>query len=62
MTTHDERWRSLEYAHDFLIDLIHPHKTPRVPKSIRKQAHRVLRHYPSKFEIKTMKEGVDYEP
>ena len=51
MTLPHERMRSIKYAEEFLCSLLFPNKTPRVPKKIREKAHRILRHYPSAFEV-----------
>lgn len=59
MTLPSERRRSLLYARQFLLELIDPAKTPRVPKAVRQQALRVLRHYPYKFEIESLPERAD---
>jgi hypothetical protein len=46
MTLPDERTRAIVNARNFLYDLTDPKKTPRVPKSVRQQAWRILKHYP----------------
>ena len=46
MTLPDERTRAVHAAREFLLDLLDPKKTPRVPRDIRLRAHSVLRHYP----------------
>lgn len=46
MTLPHEELRSLNYAFEFLCDLIDPASTPRVPLEIRQRASRILRHYP----------------
>lgn len=51
MTVPIERTNAVVWTGEFLQDLIDPSKTPRVPKSIRQQALRLLRHYPNKFEM-----------
>lgn len=51
MTLPDERTRAVIAAQDFLRRLLDPKETPRVPKSIRKEARSILRHYPSEFYI-----------
>lgn len=52
MSLPDENLRALQYAYDFLLDLIDPKKTPSVPKAIRFRARRVLKHYPWDFDLK----------
>ena len=51
MTLPYERYRAVNYAREFLAELLDPKKTPRVPKSIRQRARRVLRHYPFEHEM-----------
>lgn len=48
MSTKEERARAVTAAREFLFRLINPKATPRVPKSIRKEASDILRHYPYK--------------
>ena len=57
MTTATERTRSLVYARDFLLELLDPKKTPRVPRAIRREAGNRLRHYPAKWEIDQIAAG-----
>ena len=51
MTLPYERKRAVLQTGEFLKDLMDPKKTPRVPKEIRKQAYRCLRHYPLTYEM-----------
>lgn len=51
MTMPDERYRAVVYTQQFLLDLLNPKKTPRVPKEIRQRARSMLRHYPSKYDM-----------
>lgn len=46
MTTKDESLRAIRYTREFLWALADPKKTKRIPKEIRKQALRCLRHFP----------------
>ena len=57
MTCPDERTRALIYARDFLLELLDPRKTPRVPRAIRREAINRLRHYPSKWEVEQIAAG-----
>ena len=52
MTVPAERSLSIEYAEKFLLDLLDPKATPKVPKEIRERARRVLRHFPNSFHVK----------
>ena len=56
MTLPDERYRSLVYTKEFLIELLSPHMTPRVPKIIRQRAHGLLRHWPDDYHLERMTE------
>ena len=51
MTLPHERVRSLHAARRLLFDLLDPKSTPRVPRSVRRYASRVLKHYPADHEI-----------
>lgn len=51
MTLPSERTRAVNYTREFLYSLIDPRKTPRVPKHIREDASRLLRHYPSQVDM-----------
>lgn len=62
MTVPVERTNAVIWTEQFLVDLMDPKVTPRVPKTIRDQARRLLRHYPSKYEmdvIANREDGVD---
>lgn len=62
MTVPVERTNAVLWTHDFLVELLDPKATPRVPKSIRDQARRLLRHYPSPFEMDVIAKREDDEP
>ena len=49
MTMPNERRWAIKNTEIFLRDLMDPKKTPRVPKSIRKEAYRCLKHYPGEY-------------
>lgn len=51
MTIPSERTRSVVQTREFLVSLLDPKKTPRVPLRVRKQAGRLLRHYPSGLDM-----------
>jgi len=51
MTMPDERRRAVHNTREFLRSLLDPKVTPKVPKTIRKQAYWVLKHFPSDNEI-----------
>lgn len=49
MTMPIERTWAIKNTKQFLLDLMDPKKTPRVPKAIRLEAYRCLRHYPGDY-------------
>lgn len=51
MTMPDERYRSLVETRKFLLSLLVPSITPKVPKKIREQARALLKHYPTEYFI-----------
>ena len=51
MTLPYERKNAVNRTRDFLKDLLDPKATPRIPKYIREQAYRCLKHYPLPFEM-----------
>ena len=63
MTLPTERTNAVLRTEKFLMDLRDPKKYPRVPKAVREEAQRLLRHYPSKYNMKHIAdsfEEVDY--
>jgi len=63
MTLPIERTNAVLRTEKFLMELCDPKKYPRIPKSVREEAHRLLRHYPSKYNMKYIAdsfEEVDY--
>lgn len=55
MTMPNERREAVLRTEKFLIDLMDPKKTPRVPREIRGMAASCLRHYPSKYYMEEAK-------
>lgn len=60
MTTPDERTKAVLRVERFLMDLRDPKKYPRVPKSVREEASRLLRHYPTQYNMVYIEES--FEP
>ena len=56
MTLPDERYRALRQTRQFLIDLMDRTVTPKVPRSVRAEAYRMLRHYPSDYDLDRLAE------
>lgn len=44
-----ERKYAIDNTRIFLYNLMDPKKTPRVPKAIRLEAYRCLKHYPGEY-------------
>lgn len=61
MTVPRERTNAVMFTENFLYRLIDPKQTPRVPRAIRQEAHRLLRHYPSRFEMEVIAAREDGE-
>lgn len=59
MSLPEEKLRAMVSSRQFLFDLLDPKKTPRVPKTIRKTAHRLTKHWPFPFEMEEMMEVYD---
>lgn len=54
MTLPHERALAVENTREFLLSLLDPKQTPRVPKVIRKRAGQLLKHYPDKLHLKEL--------
>lgn len=53
MTLPDERYRAVLWAERFLRDIAHDTKNyPRIPKTVRREAYSILRHYPAEYDMK----------
>lgn len=61
MTLPNERFEAVALTRAFLERLLYPHKTPRVPKEIREEARRLLRHYPVGIEMRWVWEGREWK-
>ena len=51
----ERRW-AVNNTRQFLLDLLNPKKTPRVPSAVRKEAGRCLKHYPGSYQMERSKE------
>lgn len=51
MTLPFERNNAIKNTREFLRNLLDRNKTPRVPMTLRMQAHSLLKHYPSEYEM-----------
>jgi len=61
MTLPIQRTNAVLRTERFLIDLLDPKKTPRVPRAVRQEAGRLLKHYPTKFDMEYMEESFEYK-
>jgi len=61
MTLPTERTNAVLRTERFLIDLLDPKKTPRVPRAVRQEAGRLLKHYPTKYDMEYMEESFEYK-
>ena len=67
MTMPRERTHAVLRVERFLMDLRDPKKYPRVPSEVRKEASRLLKHYPSQYDMMYIDESfepldrIDYE-
>lgn len=57
MTLPSQEKNALLEAHDFLVRLLRPQETPRVPLRLRKEARQILRHYPYRQQIEEFYEN-----
>jgi hypothetical protein len=51
MTLPDERYRAVVQTAKFLQSLCYSSETKRVPLAVRQEARRLLRHYPSEYDM-----------
>lgn len=56
MTLPDERYRAIRQTRQFLVDLMDPTTYPRIPRYVRTEAYRMLRHYPSDYDLDRLAE------
>ena len=60
MTLPIERTNAVLRTEKFLMDLRDPKKYPRVPKAVREEASRLLKHYPTQYDMMYIDES--FEP
>lgn len=60
MTIPSERTNAVLRVERFLMDLRNPKKYPRIPKEVRQEASRLLRHYPTQYNMMYIDES--FEP
>lgn len=59
MTMPNERRWAVNNTRQFLVALMDPQKTPRVPMDVRREARRCLKHYPREYD---MEQAADQAP
>lgn len=59
MTLPNERTNAIIVAREFLLDLIDPKVTPKIPREVRRRAISCLRHYPHIFELMNVKDNIE---
>jgi hypothetical protein len=59
MTLPIERTNAVLNAEKFLLKLCIPSLSPRVPKAIREEARRLLRHYPTQYNMRYIEESFE---
>lgn len=57
MTMPNERTRSVLQTREFLSDLQDRTKFPRLPDAVRNEAHRLMRHFPSAWDLDASHRG-----
>ena len=61
MTLPSERYNAILRTEKFLIELLDPSKTPRVPRYIRERVYSCLRHYPHEYHLEHFEESINKE-
>lgn len=56
MTLPDERYWAIRNTQQFLLRLLDPKETPRVPRYLRQQAGSLLKHYPNDWHLERLAE------
>jgi len=56
VTLPDERYRAIRHTRQFLMDLQDRTIYPRVPRPVRAEAYRLLRHYPADYDLERLSE------
>tara|TARA_R110000737_G_scaffold3904_3_gene12872 strand:+ start:1638 stop:1898 length:261 start_codon:yes stop_codon:yes gene_type:complete len=51
MTMPKERFYAIRNTREFLVELMDPKKTPRVPKEIRLKAYYAIKHFPGEYHM-----------
>lgn len=54
MTLPEEMFNAIRSARHFMLALMDPKQTPKVPKEVRKRARDRLKHFPNEFDLKEL--------
>ena len=57
MTLPRERYQAVIRTRQFLVSLVTPSDTPRVPSSVRQEARSLLKHFPSPLDLEEAASG-----
>ena len=60
MTTTEEMLNAIDNARNFMYRLLDPKQTPRVPKSVRKDARDRLKHFPSQYNTDRIRFAIEF--
>ena len=60
MTLPDERYRALQHTELFLQQLANPKITKRIPREIRREALRCLRHFPTSWDLQQLESAAPH--
>lgn len=58
MTLPHERFRAIAKTRHFLGALVDPKRTPGVPGELRAEARRLLKHYPTQYDLDEARAGL----
>jgi hypothetical protein len=54
MTLPDERANAIQQARRFLLQLMDPRETPRIPRAVRMEARARLKHFPTDLDLERL--------
>ena len=58
----NERFYAIRNTREFLVELMDPKKTPRVPKEIRLKAYYAIKHFPGEYHMEEARKLVRHQP
>lgn len=60
MTLNYERSQAVKSTRMFLLSLMDPKLTPKIPRKIRQEARRLLKHYPEEFHMEVAAKSIPH--